>query len=119
MDQQKTAHYTSSHPDDLPQAADCTVAQPLHLYTAQDHATWKTLYERQEQVLEGRACDGFNIMFPHVPEGLDDFVDKVVPELQARGLTIAQPPTDMEFGRTFTALDPDGHRLRVYWPSPA
>ena len=59
MDQQKTAHYTSSHPDDLPQAADCTVAQPLHLYTAQDHATWKTLYERQEQVLEGRACDAY------------------------------------------------------------
>jgi hypothetical protein len=25
-------------------------------------------------------------MFPYVPEGLDDFVDKVVPELQRRGL---------------------------------
>ena len=25
-------------------------------------------------------------MFPTVPEGLDDFVDKVVPELQRRGL---------------------------------
>ncbi len=28
--------------------------------------------------------DGFNIMFPYLPEGLNDFVDKVVPELQRR-----------------------------------
>ncbi|PWC53085.1 VOC family protein [Azospirillum sp. TSO22-1] len=33
-----------------------------------------------------------------------------------RGLRIAQEPTAMEFGHTFTALDPDGHRLRVYAP---
>jgi predicted enzyme related to lactoylglutathione lyase len=29
------------------------------------------------------------------------------------GRKIAQAPTDMDFGRTFVALDPDGHRLRV------
>ncbi len=34
----------------------------------------------------GRGCDGFNVMFPFLPEGLDDFVDKVVPELQRREL---------------------------------
>ncbi|MHC5307736.1 VOC family protein [Bartonella sp. LJL80] len=27
--------------------------------------------------------------------------------------TIALPPTKLEFGYTFVALDPDGHRLRV------
>jgi len=32
------------------------------------------------------ACDGFNLMFPFLPEGLNDFVDGVVPELQRRGL---------------------------------
>jgi alkanesulfonate monooxygenase len=32
------------------------------------------------------ACDGFIIMFPYLPEGLDDFVNKVVPELQRRGI---------------------------------
>jgi len=32
------------------------------------------------------ACDGFNVMFPYLPGGLDDFVDKVVPELQRRGI---------------------------------
>jgi alkanesulfonate monooxygenase SsuD/methylene tetrahydromethanopterin reductase-like flavin-dependent oxidoreductase (luciferase family) len=36
--------------------------------------------------LEGEACDGFNVMFPTVPAGLDDFVALVVPELQRRGL---------------------------------
>jgi catechol 2,3-dioxygenase-like lactoylglutathione lyase family enzyme len=34
-----------------------------------------------------------------------------------RGLTIIQPPTDMDFGRTFAGLDPDGHRLRVFAPA--
>ena len=35
----------------------------------------------------------------------------------ARGLPIAQLPTTMDFGRTFVALDPDGHRLRVFVPA--
>ncbi|BEM82319.1 VOC family protein [Serratia nevei] len=30
------------------------------------------------------------------------------------GLPIEQAPTEMEFGYTFVARDPDGHRLRVY-----
>lgn len=33
-----------------------------------------------------------------------------------RKLKIAQPPTAMDFGLTFVALDPDGHRLRVFAP---
>ncbi|MFG1480021.1 LLM class flavin-dependent oxidoreductase [Xanthobacter sp. V4C-4] len=33
-----------------------------------------------------RAADGFNIMVPYLPGGLDEFVDGVVPILQARGL---------------------------------
>ena len=32
----------------------------------------------------------------------------------AHGLRIAQEPTEMDFGHTFVALDPDGHRLRVF-----
>ena len=34
-----------------------------------------------------------------------------------RGVRIAQPPTAMDFGFTFTAADLDGHRLRVFAPS--
>ncbi|WP_332611344.1 VOC family protein [Achromobacter sp. ESBL13] len=37
-------------------------------------------------------------------------------EWSLRGLPILQAPTDMDFGRTFVALDPDGHRLRVFSP---
>lgn len=37
---------------------------------------------------------------------------------QALGLTILQPPTEMDFGFTFTAEDPDGHRLRPFVPGP-
>jgi len=37
-------------------------------------------------------------------------------EWARRGLAIAQAPTRMEFGFTFVALDPDGHRLRVFTP---
>jgi FMN-dependent oxidoreductase (nitrilotriacetate monooxygenase family) len=48
--------------------------------------TPKSIADSMEEWLMGEGCDGFNVMFPYVPEGLDDFVDKVVPELQRRGL---------------------------------
>jgi FMN-dependent oxidoreductase (nitrilotriacetate monooxygenase family) len=48
--------------------------------------TAKTVADQMEQWFLGRGCDGFNIMFPFLPEGLDAFVDKVIPELQRRGL---------------------------------
>jgi hypothetical protein len=42
--------------------------------------------DQMEEWLVTNASDGFNVMFPYLPGGLDDFVDKVVPELQRRGL---------------------------------
>jgi FMN-dependent oxidoreductase (nitrilotriacetate monooxygenase family) len=45
-----------------------------------------TIADEMQEWLESRAADGFNIMFPNVPAGLDEFCDRVVPELQARGL---------------------------------
>ena len=42
--------------------------------------------DAMEEWLMTEACDGFNIMFPYLPGGLDDFVDRVVPELQRREL---------------------------------
>ena len=35
----------------------------------------------------------------------------------AKGVPIAQTPTQMVFGYTFVGLDPDGHRLRVFMPA--
>ncbi|HWX47312.1 MAG TPA: LLM class flavin-dependent oxidoreductase [Roseomonas sp.] len=42
--------------------------------------------DQMEEWLHSEACDGFNVMFSHLPGGLDDFVGQVVPELQRRGL---------------------------------
>ncbi|HTV90514.1 MAG TPA: LLM class flavin-dependent oxidoreductase [Stellaceae bacterium] len=48
--------------------------------------TPKTITDEMEEWFGSGACDGFNVMFPWVPGGLDEFVDRVVPELQRRGL---------------------------------
>lgn len=42
--------------------------------------------DHMEEWLMTEGCDGFNIMFPYLPGGLDDFVDRIVPELQRRKL---------------------------------
>src|SRR5579875_119381 len=48
--------------------------------------TPSTIADEMEEWLRAEACDGFNVMFPYLPAGLDDFVDRVVPELQRRGI---------------------------------
>jgi FMN-dependent oxidoreductase (nitrilotriacetate monooxygenase family) len=48
--------------------------------------TTKSIADEMEAWLMEEACDGFNVMFPYLPAGLDDFVEKVVPELQRRGI---------------------------------
>ena len=46
----------------------------------------RTVADQMEEWLETRGSDGFTIMFPYVPGGVDEFVDKLVPVLQDRGL---------------------------------
>lgn len=48
--------------------------------------TPQTIADGMQEWLETEACDGFNVMFPYLPGGLDDFVEQVVPELQRRGI---------------------------------
>ncbi|MDQ2188008.1 LLM class flavin-dependent oxidoreductase [Alcaligenaceae bacterium A4P071] len=48
--------------------------------------TAQTIADEMQEWLETEGSDGFNIMFPWLPGGLDAFVDKVVPELQRRGI---------------------------------
>ena len=45
-------------------------------------------------------------------------VDATFAEWRGRGVKIALEPTQMDFGYTFVALDPDGQRLRVFAPAP-
>lgn len=44
----------------------------------------------------------------------DAQVDETFAGWQAKGVPMLQQPAKMEFGYTFTATDPDNHRLRVY-----
>src|SRR3546814_21127180 len=39
-----------------------------------------------EEWYRDKACDGFNIVAPYLPGGLEGIVDLLVPELQRRGL---------------------------------
>lgn len=41
-------------------------------------------------------------------------VDALYQQWRDKGLTIVQSPVELDFGYTFVAADPDGHRLRVY-----
>ncbi len=52
--------------------------------------TPERIADEMEEWLKTRGSDGFNLMFPYLPEGLDDFVDRVVPILQRRGLFRAE-----------------------------
>src|ERR1700748_2418289 len=45
-----------------------------------------TIAEEMEEWLMTEGSDGFTIQFPYLPGGLDDFVERVVPELQRRGI---------------------------------
>ncbi|MDE1168326.1 MAG: LLM class flavin-dependent oxidoreductase [Pseudomonas sp.] len=42
--------------------------------------------DQLQEWFEQGAADGFNVLVPHLPGGLEDFADHVVPELQRRGL---------------------------------
>ena len=51
-----------------------------------NHDGVKVAGSRSRRWLREGAADGFTVTFPYVPEGLDDVVQKLVPELQRRGL---------------------------------
>ncbi len=48
--------------------------------------TPQRIADSMQEWLETDASDGFNVMFHTVPEGLDDVVDLLVPELTRRGI---------------------------------
>lgn len=48
--------------------------------------TPETIADDMEEWLHTKGSDGFTVMFPYLPQGLDDVVDRVIPEIQRRGL---------------------------------
>ena len=79
MQRQLTAteqHAAAGDDSGAPGRADWTIDQGWSTYTAQDHATWRTLFERQTKLLPGRACDEFVAgmrALPIGPEQVPDF----------------------------------------------
>lgn len=75
---------------DLAQREQLTVrqlAQRLGGYSGMAFVgTPQTIADEMQEWLETEGSDGFNVMFPWLPGGLDAFADKVVPELQRRGI---------------------------------
>ncbi len=58
-----------------PERADWTIAQGWEHYTAAEHATWRTLFERQARLLPGRACDEFVAGMRALPIGAEQIPD--------------------------------------------
>ncbi|KAG0918683.1 hypothetical protein G6F32_016408 [Rhizopus arrhizus] len=48
--------------------------------------TPEQIADQMETWFRNEGADGFNLMPPALPGGIDDFVDHVVPVLQKRGL---------------------------------
>jgi phenylalanine-4-hydroxylase len=62
----------SSQPNPAAQHDDWTVDQHWAHYTAQEHAVWRRLYQRQCQLLPGRACAEFVAGLQALPIGPDE-----------------------------------------------
>jgi phenylalanine-4-hydroxylase len=58
-----------------PHRPDWTIDQGWSAYTAQEHAVWKALFERQSRLLPGRACDEFVQGMKDLPIGAEQIPD--------------------------------------------
>lgn len=102
-----------------PDSIDWTIPQHWECYTAQDHATWKTLFERQARLLPGRACDEFIQGLRDLPldaECIPDFsrLNEVL-ERRTGWQVVAVPglvPDDVFFGHLANRRFPAGNFIR-------
>lgn len=102
-----------------PERADWTIDQGWHHYTAQDHGVWKTLFERQSRLLQGRACDAFVQGMAKLPMASDQIPDfrRLTDVLYARTgwQIVAVPglvPDDVFFEHLAHRRFPAGHFIR-------
>lgn len=72
---ESSKHGLAAGLDARPANPDWTIDQGWERYTAEEHATWKTLYERQTKRLIGRACDEFVQGMRDLPIGPDEIPD--------------------------------------------
>jgi catechol 2,3-dioxygenase-like lactoylglutathione lyase family enzyme len=90
-------------------------ASPTFIMFALDSGLMLGLWSRHTvQPAASAAGGGAELAFPvAAPQA----VDEAHARWQALGVPILLAPTDLEFGRSFVGVDPDGHRLRVFAPA--
>ncbi|MFC4101546.1 LLM class flavin-dependent oxidoreductase [Paenibacillus xanthanilyticus] len=86
-----------------------------------DHlvGTPEKIADTLEHWFRGGAADGFMLMAPALPEGLDDFVRHVVPILRARGLFREEYEADTLRGHIGLRTPPNRHAASRFAESPA
>lgn len=74
---EKVKHGLAAGDAAAPQRADWTIDQGWRRYTAEEHAVWKTLFNRQSRLLPGLACDAFVHGMNNLPLSADSIPDFV------------------------------------------
>ena len=112
-------HGLAAGTDHRPERPDWTIDQGWHNYTPQEHAVWKTLFERQSKLLPGRACDEFVRGMQDLPIGPDQ-----IPNFEQLSETLSQRtgwqivavpglvPDDVFFEHLAHRRFPAGHFIR-------
>lgn len=100
-------------------ANDYTIPQRWELYSAQDHAVWKTLFERQTALLPGLACAEFVEGMRQLPisaQGIPNFAElNEVLEQQTGWQVVAVPglvPDEVFFDHLANRRFPSGNFIR-------
>jgi phenylalanine-4-hydroxylase len=112
-------HSHATDAAEQPARADWTIDQGWANYTGQEHAVWKTLFERQGRLLPGRACDAFvkgMSELPIVADGIPDFrrLSDILGKRTAWQV-VAVPglvPDDVFFDHLANRRFPAGHFIR-------
>lgn len=86
-------------------------SSPRFAMFALDSGMMLGVWSRNEVAPAVTATPGTSELVVMVADG--SALNALLENWRRRGLRIAQEPTKMDFGQTFVALDPDGHRLRV------
>ena len=112
-------HRLAGAGDEQPERSDWTIDQGWENYTGQEHAVWKTLFERQSRLLPGRACDAFvkgMSQLPMVADQIPDFRRLSDILMQRTGWqVVAVPglvPDDVFFDHLANRRFPAGHFIR-------
>jgi phenylalanine-4-hydroxylase len=112
-------HGLAAADDQRPKNPGWTIDQGWQHYTAQDHAVWKTLFERQTQLLLGRACDQFVAGMRDLPlcaDQIPDFRELSDVLMQRTGWqVVAVPglvPDEVFFEHLANRRFPAGHFIR-------